>query len=203
MVGGQEVKALLFSGGVESTCLAYMYKPDIALTIDYGQVSAAGEIRCASHLAQLLGLSHEVIKAPLAHLGSGELAGKAQASSTRPPDHWPFRNQLLITLAAMSLAAGPFEEILIGTVSGDRVHGDGTRQFLSSMNEVLHAQNEALRLSAPAADLTTSELVRRSGVSLQLLRWTFSCHRGPIACGKCRGCTKTLELFEELNSKEA
>ena len=69
------MRALLFSGGIDSTCLAVMTQPDLALTIDYGQVCAPGELRAAKHIASLLSLSHRIIEVPLGHLGSGEMTG--------------------------------------------------------------------------------------------------------------------------------
>lgn len=193
------MRALLFSGGVESTCLAVMTKPDLALTIDYGQVCAPGEIRAARHIASLVGMSHRVIEVSLGHLGSGEMTGVPSAAGSRVPEHWPFRNQMLLTVAAMALAGGELRELIIGTVLTDRVHNDGTPEFLSAMERLLQTQLSDFRLGAPASTMTTDDLVRRSGVSRDLLGWTFSCHRSGVACGACRGCNKSMELFDRLD----
>ena len=124
------MRALLFSGGIESTCLAVMTKPDLAITIDYGQVCAPGEIRAAKHIASLLGMSHRVIEVPLGHLGSGEMTGVLSNDENSVPEHWSFRNQMLLTLAAMALANCDLKELIIGTVVTDCVHNDGTPNFL-------------------------------------------------------------------------
>ena len=42
--------ALLLSGGMDSIALAYWKRPDIALTIDYGQAAADAEERLQGHL---------------------------------------------------------------------------------------------------------------------------------------------------------
>lgn len=196
------MKALLFSGGVDSTCVAVMTKPDVAVTIDYGQVCAPGELRSARHLANLIGIPHRVIRAPLGHLGRGEMAGQENTESTNSvPDHWPFRNQMLMTVAAMALANCNLRELIVGTVVADSVHNDGTRSFLEAMECLLQTQLDNFRLSAPASRLTTYELVVKSGVSRDLLGWTFSCHRGEFACGLCRGCNKSLQLFACLDNE--
>jgi len=95
------MKTLLLSGGIESTCLAKMWKPDVCLTINYGQIPAAGEIRAATNVAKLFSIRHEVLTIDVASLGSGQMAGKPKIRQAAIPELWPFRNQLLITLAAM------------------------------------------------------------------------------------------------------
>lgn len=194
------MRALLFSGGVESTCLAAMTKPDLALTINYGQVCAAGEIRAAKHIASIIGMSHRVVEVSLGHLGAGDMTGiPSEEVEGRVPEHWPFRNQMLLTVAAMTLAGCGLRELIIGTVLTDRVHNDGTPEFLSAMEQLLQTQLSNFNLSAPAATIHTEDLVRRSGVSRDLLGWTFSCHRSEVACGACRGCKKSIDLFALLD----
>lgn len=193
------MRLLLFSGGVESTCLSLMTKPDILLTIDYGQAPAGGEKRAAKHIATLLGMNHEIVTVPIGHLGTGDLTGQPnEQNSSGVPEHWPYRNQFLITMAAMAFADRDLSEIIIGTVSSDDVHSDGTTDFLEAMSCVLSAQDENLKLSAPAVRMTTKELVIASEISRDLLGWTFSCHRAAFACGACRGCRKTIQLFDEI-----
>ena len=193
------MRALLFSGGIESTCLAVMKKPDLAVTINYGQVCAPGEIRAAKHIASLIGICHKVIEVSLAHLGSGEMTGVASNDDGNSvPEHWPFRNQMLLTIAAMALAKCDVRELMIGTVVTDCEHNDGTPDFLRAMEQLLRTQIADIKLTAPASTITTLELVLRSGVSREILGWTFSCHRAEVACGTCRGCNKSLDLFTLL-----
>ena len=53
--------ALLLSGGIESTILAYEYKPDIAITIDYGQASANSEIKASKYICNKLNINHIIL----------------------------------------------------------------------------------------------------------------------------------------------
>jgi len=141
-----------------------------------------------NHVAQHLGK----IK-PIIHL-KPDRVGRPALDGHEAPEHWPYRNQMLITVAAMALADENLESLSIGTVRSGRVHADGTLTFLSAMDALLRAQNPYLSLKAPAADWTTLELVERATAGRDLLGWTFSCHRSSIACGTCRGCNKTLSL---------
>ena len=179
-----------------------MEKPDILLTIDYGQVCAEGEVRADKYSASLLSLRHETILAPLRKLGAGDMTGLSHFKDEGPPEHWPYRNQMLITLAAMRYQRENLTQIVIGTVKSDNIHSDGTSQFISAMEQALIAQNSNLKLSAPAHDMTSEELARVSGISADLMRWTFSCHRANVACGGCRGCSKTLEILNKLESPQ-
>jgi len=165
-----------------------MEKPEALLFIDYGQLSAAGEQRAARSLAHGMRLPLEERSAPLGNFGTGSLVGGPQISE-RMPEFWPFRNQVLITLAAMTFAHCDSLEILIGTVASDAAHPDGTAKFVAAMSAVLAAQGR-VNLRAPAIKMTGEELLIRSALPAELLGWTFSCHTGEWACGQCRGCTK-------------
>jgi 7-cyano-7-deazaguanine synthase len=104
---------------------------------------------------------------------------------------------MLITLAAMTYAADPLAELLVGTVVGDDAHPDGRREFVSAVDSLLRQQS-GVRVSAPAIDMTTLQLVRKAAVPMSLLGWTFSCHTGEWACGSCRGCNKHRQVIECL-----
>lgn len=192
------MKLLLFSGGIESTCLAFTSRPDLLLTIDYGQVCAEGEIRASSYIAAELGLRHEILHAPLNKFGAGDLAGTKSAVSGEATEYWPFRNQMLITLSAMRYEREGLEEIMIGTVISDEVHADGCPDFVDAISRCLSAQNPKLRVVAPALGMTAQQLVESSKIPFDLLGWTFSCHLAKVACGRCRGCNKSLDLLRAL-----
>ncbi|WP_372992113.1 7-cyano-7-deazaguanine synthase [Sulfitobacter sp.] len=196
------MRALLFSGGVESTCLAYQYRPDVLVTVDYGQIPAAGELRAAAFIANKLKLRHDVISVDASALGSGDLVGRDKASQSKVSESWPFRNQLLLTLAAMKYASQNLRELMIGTVVTDNVHADGTKQFIDRIESLVQCELPQVTISAPAIAETTIDLVRASKVPMELLRWAFSCHKAVVACGTCRGCSKTLDLFKQLDTVE-
>lgn len=192
------MKILLLSGGYDSTALAWEIRPALALTVDYGQLAAEGEIRAARAIAGALRLQHEVLTVDCRPLGSGVMAGMESLPGAPSQEWWPFRNQLLVTLAAMRAMQIGAKSIVIGTVSSDRFHDDGKPEFIHSMNRVLAGQEGGLRLEAPAIEVKTVELVRRSRVPRDVLGWSHSCHVAPWACGTCPGCRKALSVRVEL-----
>jgi 7-cyano-7-deazaguanine synthase len=189
---------LLFTGGLDSTALAYMCKPDLLLTVDYGHRSAKGEYRASVAVARELGLQHEVFTVDIGPLGAGTLVGLAPMSDELPPESWPYRNQFLVTLAAMRVAKSGGGTVIIGTVRGDRAHHDGRPEFIKSLDRLLATQQPTVKLAAPAMHMSAEELIRASGVPHPLLGWTFSCHTSPIACGECRGCLKHIETLQNV-----
>ena len=148
------MKLLLYSGGIDSTCLALLERPELLVTIDYGQRSCDGEIRASKHIAAQLGLRHDVIECRMTELGAGDLAGMPSPEGAHVTETWPFRNQMLITLAAMKHARDGFFDIIIGTVSTDSDHPDGTSTFVSAISDTLQVQDYRMSVRAPAIGMT-------------------------------------------------
>ena len=189
---------LLLSGGMDSIALAYWMRPDSAFTIDYGQGPARGEIRAATAACRQLGLRHEILTCDVSALGSGDL-GKEPALSIAPvPEWWPFRNQFLVTIAAMRAVSVGIERLMIGCLRTDSIHADGSAGFVDAMSKLLSSQEGAIILEAPAIHLSASELIKESKVPRDVLAWAHSCHVGEYACGYCRGCRKHYETLAEL-----
>ena len=191
--------ALLLSGGMDSTAIAYWRRPDVAVTIDYGQVPAEAEKLASSAVADELGIEHVLLDfSTLSVLGSGDLAGRPKLSVAPKSEWWPYRNQLLVTLAAASLLPLGVETLLIGTLGTDGHHADGKAEFVARLSALLEMQEGNMRLEAPAIDLNAPDLIRTCGIPLELLAWAHSCHRSNVACGDCSGCNKHYRTLETL-----
>jgi 7-cyano-7-deazaguanine synthase len=189
---GSWLRALLLSGGVESTALAFGEQPDLCLTIDYGQPSAMGELRASRAIASYLKLKHVAVKVDL-------------YASLKQPEHelrswWPYRNQALITLAGIHLAAYELEEVLVGFVKDD-IYKDCTAAFVDAVNGVLALQEKPFVVTAPGASLSTVSLLSNYQVPLELLNMTLSCHTGRFACGQCPGCLKNKAVMRQYRRR--
>ena len=188
------MEVLLLSGGIESTCLAFMRRPDVCLTVDYGQVVARSEIAAAKNIAGHLGLFHQILTVDLSDLGSGQLAGRPEIAQAPIPEFWPYRNQMLVTLAAMRFAGQDGLVISIGTAKGDEAHRDGTPQFVDKLGSILAMQEGGATLVAPAVNLESIDFLLKSNIDADLLDMTFSCFLADFPCGRCRGCVKNEYL---------
>jgi 7-cyano-7-deazaguanine synthase len=171
-----------------------MWKPDTALTVNYGQISAIGEMNAAINIAQYFKIPHEILQVDVAALGSGQMAGKPTIEQARIPELWPFRNQLLITLTAMKFADVGNVTIAIGSAKGDSSHQDGTKGFIDKMASILRLQEGGVDLVAPAIDLDSLDLMMMSDIDTDVLDMTFSCFVADYPCGQCRGCLKNEML---------
>lgn len=194
---------LLLSGGMDSTAIAYWKSPDIAFSIDYGQLSASGEIRAARTIAQKLGIRHEIISVDCRSLGTGDLTGEAQIETAPASEWWAFRNQLLLTLAGMSAIKHNLKKLYFGSVKSDSFHADGRSDFFQTINELFQLQEGKIEVIAPAINLTTAQLVQESKIPKSILLWAHSCHTSDYACGHCRGCAKYMSVMQELGYEES
>ncbi len=190
--------AILLSGGIDSTAVAFWKRPCLAITIDYGQAPAKGEIRAAHQIAKELDISHEVVTVDCQKLGAGDLAGKEPIPGSPASEWWPFRNQLLITLAAMHIISKDVGVLYLGSVKSDGFHADGTQEFYKKIDDLVRLQEREIRVEAPAISYDAKELVKKSSVPISLLGWTHSCHKAEFACGQCRGCNKHREIMSDL-----
>ncbi|KAB2704007.1 MULTISPECIES: 7-cyano-7-deazaguanine synthase [Brucella] len=191
-------KALLLSGGMDSTCLAYWRRPDLAITIDYGHKAAKGEIRAATAICRHLGIEHLIIRCDLSALGSGDMAGKPADPNAPASEWWPYRNQMLATLAAMECIKHGINVLELGALRTDGFHVDGRREFVEALSALLSMQEGGLRLEAPAAAYSAEELVKASGTPIEILAWSHSCHTNEYSCGYCRGCQKHYVTMEAI-----
>ena len=192
------MQLLLLSGGLESSAIAAWLRPRLSLTVDYGQLPASGEIWAASRVCAELGLEHHSLSIDCSTIGSGLMAGLGGDPQAPIPEWWPFRNQLLVTFAGAWGISRGVKEILVGSVSGDGTHVDGTASFYGALDQVVALQEGNVRVSAPAIDMSSAELIETSDVDDAVLGWTHSCHVASVACGSCPGCTKRRAVLQAL-----
>ena len=189
---------ILLSGGMDSIALAYWLKPSFAITIDYGQKPAESEIQAAVQVSKYLGMEHHIIRVDCSQLGSGDMNGSKPLSISPVTEWWPYRNQLLITLASMKAIMLDIKTLIIGSVATDKTHLDGTEKFYSKIAELVKLQEGNIEIVYPAIDLSTVELVKKSEVPMSLLMWAHSCHTSNQPCMICNGCKKYLYVLQQL-----
>jgi len=192
------MRAILLSGGIDSAALACWQKPDLAININYGQKPAIAERRASQSIAKALNIPLQTIDIDCSSIGSGDLTAKAALPEASVSEWWPYRNQLLITLAVSVAISYKVKELIVGAVKTDSKHRDGTAKFYQLIDRLTAYQEGNLRIEVPAIRLSTIELIRRSKIDLPLLGWTHSCHTGDYPCGNCNGCNKHLYIKGRL-----
>lgn len=190
--------ALLLSGGMDSLALAWWKRPEVAITVNYGQLAADAEIAASRAICRALSIEHHIVNVDCRSLGSGDMAGSQADTFAPATDWWPYRNQMLVTLAAMKAISLGVKTMFIGTVKSDGSHQDGTVEFVDAISGLMSLQEGAMVVEAPAIGLSTAELVKASGIPTNMLAWAHSCHKANVVCGNCRGCNKYFEVWNEL-----
>jgi 7-cyano-7-deazaguanine synthase len=193
--------ALLLSGGMDSLCVAWWKRPEIAITVDYGQLPARAEIAASEAICSALHIEHHVIRVDSRGLGSGDMAGSSPSALAPASDWWPYRNQMLVTMAAMKAIQLGVTRLMIGTVSSDGTHKDGTPEFVLTLGALMAMQEGRMIVEAPAIQMTTKDLALISQVPRSQLAWAHSCHRANVPCGACRGCNKYVQTLKDLDGE--
>ena len=194
-------KAILLSGGIDSIALAFWKRPEWAFTINYGQTPASAELQSSKAVCEILGIKQVLIDVDCSQLGSGDLLKKLPVDIAPSSEWWPYRNQLLITLACMkAISIGGIDELLVGSVLSDGFHKDGTEEFYHLINNLMKYQEGNINIFSPAIYLSSVDLVIQSKVPPEILYYAHSCHKSNIPCGNCRGCYKYIDVIQKLEN---
>lgn len=191
-------KALLLSGGIDSCSIAWWKRPEMAFHISYGQKCELAELRASTAIAKAMKMPLELITIDCSSLGSGDLTGKRKLKIAPVSEWWPFRNQLLITLALMKALPHNVTELMIGAVKTDKRHKDGSLKFFELINALTIFQEGHIKITSPSIHLNSVELVKQSAIPSSILGWTHSCHKSNLPCGHCNGCLKHLYTKSKL-----
>jgi 7-cyano-7-deazaguanine synthase len=192
--------SILLSGGIDSIALAYWKRPTYAFTVNYGQKPANAELRSSQAVCDKLNIQHVVLTADCGSLGSGDLGDLPSMEVAPSSEWWPYRNQLLITLACMKGLSIGVKELIVGSVASDGFHKDGTNGFYELINQIMLYQEGGIKIFAPAIQLSSVDLVLQSGVPPEVLYYAHSCHKSDTPCGNCRGCKKYMEVIQKLKN---
>lgn len=210
--------ALIYSGGLDSTTMLYEYAENIAVAINfsYGANHNRIERQCARFHCDRLGIELIEIELPFmsVHFSSSLLEG-AEAipggkydTSNMASTVVPFRNGIMLSIAAGIAESRGLEKVMIANHGGDHsIYPDCRPDFISAMSEAIRTGTYAgTTLLAPYTNLTKTEIALR-GLRLGIdYSHTYSCYRGlDEPCGTCATCrereealSKATELFNKV-----
>ena len=200
---------LIYSGGLDSTTLLYEYKESIALavTFDYGSKHNAREISYAEENCKRLGIKHLIV--PLGFigqyfksdllLGGGEIPEGSYADENMHSTVVPFRNGIMLAVAAGLAESYGLDTVLLANHSGDHaIYPDCRPEFVEAMDRAVQAGTyEGIRVVSPYCHITKRDIALRGkdlGIDYSL---TYSCYKGGEKhCGKCGTCVERKEALE-------
>lgn len=212
----------LLSGGLDSylsTALARSeHEVILALTFDYGQRSAAQEIKAARKIAKFWRIKYQVVELPwLKHLGENALTDpRARLPQFRDPEKlndkkktqrsaeavWvPNRNGVFLNIAAAFAESLGAERLITG------FNREEAQTFPDNSAEYVYRLNRALELStllfppkvkSYVQNMDKKEMAARL-IELDLpLDFFWSCYEGDEKmCAVCESCARTVAAFKE------
>lgn len=193
----EQLKVLLISGGTDSISLLRTVKPDLAVTVDYGQKPFVSEYEVSKFFCARESVPHDLIILPVQVSETSSLISGKPSDS----DYLPLRNQMLLSCVIAKYLQRGISEIVLGVVEDDKHYPDCTGRFIKSYNNLLKLQNIHVHVSAPGIKKTASDLLEAANYSYEEAVGTFSCHVSDIPCGVCRGCWKRrVTLFRVFDS---
>ena len=200
---------LVYSGGLDSTTLLYEYSGSIALAVsfDYGSKHNKRELEYAALNCARLGIKHLII--PLGFIGQyfksdlllsgGDIPEGSYADENMKSTVVPFRNGIMLAVAAGLAESYELDAIMLANHSGDHaIYPDCRPEFIEGMAAAVAAGTyNGVKVISPYCNLTKRDIALRGrslGVDYSL---TYSCYKGGEKhCGKCGTCTERREALE-------
>ncbi|MES2437560.1 MAG: 7-cyano-7-deazaguanine synthase QueC [Verrucomicrobiota bacterium] len=201
---------VLLSGGMDSVAAFYevLGKHEVVacLSFDYGSKHNAREIPFAKLHADRSGVVHHTIpldfmntlfKSDLLKSG-GEIPEGHYAEQTMKQTVVPFRNGIMLAIAAGYAESVEAEGLVIAAHSGDHaIYPDCREPFMQAMGSAMEEGTYAkIRLLRPFIDTDKTGIAKR-GAELGIdFAETWSCYKGgDIHCGVCGTCVERREAF--------
>ena len=206
---------LVYSGGLDSTTLLYEYKDSIALAVsfDYGSKHNKRELEFAALNCKRLGIRHLVI--PLEFMGryfksdlligGGDIPEGSYADENMKSTVVPFRNGIMLSIAAGLAESYELDAIMLANHSGDHaIYPDCRPEFIEGMAAAVEAGTyNGVKVVSPYCNMTKRDIALRGrelGVDYSL---TYSCYKGGDKhCGKCGTCVERKEALEGFDPTE-
>ena len=211
---------IILSGGMDSGVLladiikSKEYEKVYALTFNYGSNHNNIENACAVILASKYNVEeHKIVRLPFFKniLKSSLLEGADKI----PEGHYaeesmkqtvvPFRNGIMLSIAAGYADSIGAEELLIGNHAGDHfIYPDCRPAFINYMQDAIRFGTDSeVRLKSPYCHITKKK-IGKIGKDLEFdFRMTYTCYKGREKhCGVCGSCTERKEALEGFDTTE-
>mgnify|MGYP003639573593 CR=1 FL=1 len=201
---------VLVSGGMDSVTALYHAAEEhdvvAGLSFDYGSKHNHRELPFAAWHCENLGLSHQVVS--LGFINDLFESDLLKSGGEIPEGHYeaenmkqtvvPFRNGIMLSIAAGFAESVEAEGIVIAAHSGDHaIYPDCREGFMKPMAEAITAGTYAdIQVLRPFIDRRKEDIASvgwELGIDFAL---TWSCYKGgDLHCGKCGTCVERKEAF--------
>lgn len=205
MAEPKPLAVVLLSGGMDSLVTAKLASESHRLALfhlNYGQRTEEAEMRAFKAIADWFGVSHALNAHTnfFRQIGGSALTDDAIAMPAGDPGrkeipltYVPFRNGLLLSMAAGWAEALGAKRIFYGAVQSDATgYPDCREVFVNAMSKAIKAgtrPKSGLEIEAPLINLTKEGIVRLGATYHLPFELTWSCYeRNDMHCGLCDSC---------------
>ena len=201
---------VLVSGGMDSVtalhAAAREHEIVAGLSFDYGSKHNHREIPFAAEHCALLGVRHEIValdfmdrlfKSDLLRSG-GEIPEGHYEAENMKQTVVPFRNGILLAIAAGYAESAGAEGLVIAAHSGDHaIYPDCREEFMQPIAAAIQAGTYASVEVLRPFSHERKEGIAASGARLGVdFARTWSCYKGgELHCGRCGTCVERKEAF--------
>lgn len=204
-------KALVvFSGGLDSTVALYWARGNFesveTVSFNYGSKHNEKEHEHALKTCAKLGIKNTCIdldfmnkyfKSALLQSG-GDIPEGAYNEENMSSTVVPFRNGIMLSVAAGLAESRDLNVLVLGNHSGDHtIYPDCRPEFIAGITEAINKGTcNNVEVVSPFCNITKTDIValgEKLGVDFSL---TYSCYKGGDKhCGKCGTCQERIEAF--------
>lgn len=209
----EDKKALVvFSGGMDSTVAVYWalknYREVETLSFNYNSKHNNREYQYALKTCEKLGLKNTRID--LDFINKYFKSDLLQSGGAIPEGHYaadnmkstvvPFRNGIMLAIAAGFAESQDCDVLVLGNHSGDHpIYNDCRPSFIEGITQAIkEGTAKNIEVISPFCNINKTaicKLGQELGVDFSL---TYSCYKGGEKhCGKCGTCTERIEAFKD------
>ena len=199
---------IIVSGGMDSITLLYDKQDSIALGIsfDYGSNHNAKEIPFAKMHCERLGIRHITINLDFMHQyfksslldGADAIPEGHYAEENMKSTVVPFRNGIMLAVAAGVAESNGLKNVLIANHAGDHtIYPDCRPEFINAIDQATQAGTFVnVRVLAPYTNISKTDIAKRGKtLGIDYIE-TWSCYKGGDKhCGRCGTCVERKEAL--------
>lgn len=210
------MKAILcFSGGMDSTTLAAVYRSRGymlgLLSFNYGQRHGTSELDAARAVAEYYDASHHILD--MMFLGDLMPGSALTDPEVEVPDgHYaeesmkatvvPNRNAIMANIAIGVASAVKADVVALGVHAGDHaVYPDCRPEFVQALRDCVRLSLDGFHIpeiQTPFIYLTKTEVAAEAWRLDAPLQLSWSCYKGgDVHCGSCGTCVERREAFHD------
>ncbi|MEA2013635.1 MAG: 7-cyano-7-deazaguanine synthase QueC [Verrucomicrobiota bacterium] len=202
---------IILSGGMDSGVLLADYTNRMQILqcifFDYGSKHNHSEKLCAKKLAKTYEAKLSVIELPFIseHFDSSLLKSSNKdipeghyQSKTMKSTVVPFRNGIMLSIAAGFAESANADIVLIGSHAGDHaIYPDCRPEFTRAFSDaVIAGTYNNIKIYAPYSNLTKLQIAERGRTLDFSFEDTWSCYKGEnLHCGVCGTCVERKEAL--------